>query len=61
MHKLCNAISERCVGSEGNRQATHFFARELDAFGWATELHEFDAIDWQEDSAWLTAKDREFQ
>ncbi|MBD3289496.1 M28 family peptidase [candidate division KSB1 bacterium] len=61
MYKLCKEISERCVGSEGNRQATHFFAEELDALGWHTESHEFDAMDWQDGGASITAVGRSFQ
>ncbi len=61
MGKLCKEISERCVGSEGNRQATHFFAQELDALGWKTESHEFDTMDWQDEGASLSADNRDFQ
>ncbi|WP_062397242.1 hypothetical protein [Methanogenium cariaci] len=48
LHKLCNEIPERCVGSSGNRRATHFFETEISSFGWDTELQEFDAIDWED-------------
>jgi aminopeptidase YwaD len=57
---LCLDIPERCVGSEGNRQATHFFERELSSFGWATEMAEFDAIDWVENGAILRSDGVDF-
>jgi aminopeptidase YwaD len=43
---LCVGISERCVGSEGNRNATRYFEKELISQGWKTEMPEFDAMDW---------------
>jgi len=50
---LCNGISERCVGSEGNRSATAFFRDRLHALGWVAEVLEFDAIDWIDGGATL--------
>lgn len=50
---LCSDISERCVGSEGNRQATFFLEKELSKYGWDTEMTGFDAIDWEENGAVL--------
>lgn len=51
--KLCQDILERSVGSEGNRAATHFVENELASLGWNTETQDFQAMDWQEDSARL--------
>lgn len=45
MNKLCAGITERCVGSEGNRQATVYFKKVLSSLGWSTKEQEFDAID----------------
>ena len=58
---LCTDISERCVGSQGNRQATSFFEKELSLRGWDTVVHEFDAIDWKEDGAILQSGDKNFK
>jgi aminopeptidase YwaD len=57
---LCLDIPERCVGSEGNRKATFFFEKELSSFGWATEMAEFDAIDWVGNGAILRSDGVDF-
>ena len=61
MNKLCVAISERCVGSEGNKQATEYFEKKLSSFGWRTYLQEFQAIDWYDGGARLTVGDQDFE
>lgn len=43
---LCEEIPERSVGSQGNRDATQFFQKEIASLGWHTRTEEFDAIDW---------------
>jgi len=58
---LCEEIPERAVGSEGNRQATNFFRNELKTLGWDTETPEFDAMDWIDDGASLTADGNSFE
>ena len=55
LKKLCVEIPERCVGSEGNRQAVRFFEKEISALGWDTEMPEFDAMDWEDGGATLQA------
>lgn len=50
---LCIEISERSVGSNGNRQATYFLEKELSRHEWETEMIEFEAIDWEENGAIL--------
>lgn len=57
---LCSDIAERCVGSDGNRQATAFFEKELSSNGWKTEMPEFDAIDWVQNGAALTSGEETF-
>jgi aminopeptidase YwaD len=57
---LCVDISERCVGSNGNRQATCFFEKELSLRGWETEMVEFEAIDWLENGATLKSDEEKF-
>lgn len=53
MNRLCREIPTRQVGSEGNRQATAFFAETIASSGWSTETHGFDAVDWEEQGASL--------
>jgi aminopeptidase YwaD len=60
LNTLCVDITERCVGSNGNRQATSFFEKELSLHGWETEMVEFDAIDWEEDGAMLKSDEENF-
>ncbi len=57
---FCQKITERCVGTDGNRQATKFFETELKNLGWDTALEEFDAIDWEENGATLTSAGKTF-
>lgn len=54
LETLCNKIHERCVGSEGNRQATFFVEKQFAAAGWDTEMPSFDAMDWEGKGATLT-------
>ena len=56
LQKLCVDISERGVGSAGNIDATTFFEEVISALGWETELQEFQAIDWEEGGASITAE-----
>ncbi len=58
---LCKEIPERCVGSHGNRMATRFFTREIQSFGWDTEITEFNAFDWEEGGATLQAGGESFE
>jgi len=60
MRKLCEDITDRSVGSEGNREATKFFHEVLSSMGWEMESQEFSAVDWREDGASLSAGDKEF-
>jgi len=53
LHKLCNEIPDRSVGSEGNRIATKYFEKIISSFGWDTEIQEFEAIDWKDGAASL--------
>ena len=61
MNKLCVDISERCVGSEGNKKATEYFEKILLSFGWRTYLQEFNAIDWYDGGARLKVDDQDFE
>jgi len=46
LEKMCLAIPQRRVGSEGNRLATEFFAQTVASFGFITECPQFECIDW---------------
>lgn len=61
MKKLCTAIADRSVGSEGNVMATRFFEKELNAKGWQTETAGFDVIDWKNEGTGLFVKDTSFK
>jgi aminopeptidase YwaD len=58
---LCREIEERCVGSEGNMQATTYFESVLASLDWATEVSEFGAIDWEDGGAILMAENISFE
>jgi len=60
LENLCLKISDRSVGSGGNREATRFFEAEAKLRGWKTEMPEFDAIDWRDGGASLLCGKREF-
>lgn len=57
---LCEEIPERSVGSEGNRQATSYFEKELSSSGWQTEISELDVMDWEDGGAALQVADQSF-
>ncbi len=61
MKTLCRDIPGRCVGSEGNREATRFFERVVRTHNWQVELQEFEAIDWEEQGATLQLGERSFE
>jgi aminopeptidase YwaD len=54
LQMLCSQITERSVGSEGNRSATRYYRDEAIALGWTTETQEFDALDWVDGGACLS-------
>ena len=60
MQKLCIEISDRSVGSDGNRLATRFFKEVVESLGWRAEPQEFDAIDWIDGGAELRVSDTSF-
>ncbi len=51
LRTLCVDIPERCVGSDGNRQAARFFRDEISSFGWQVEAQTFEAVDWENGGA----------
>lgn len=61
MGKLCVDISDRSVGSEGNRQATSFFEHTLASLGWEINSQQFTAMDWIDGGASLQAGGQNFE
>ena len=61
LQMLCSQISERSVGSEGNRAATRYFKDIACSFGWGTETQEFNAMDWIDGGARLHCGADSFQ
>ena len=61
LDKLCLEISNRCVGSAGNRLATDFFAEKMVAFGFQTESPQFACIDWSHGDLQLTVEGEPFE
>ncbi len=59
--KLCNEISERCVGSEGNKKATRFFAEKLESFGFEVEMPGFPCFDWHDHGSRMSVKEQSFE
>lgn len=53
---FCRKITERCVGSAGNRQATEYFERQLSKLGWQTRRAGFEAVDWVENGVALRSE-----
>ncbi len=61
LHMLCVQISDRSVGSEGNRAATQYFENIASTLGWDTEAQEFNAIDWIDGGASLSCEADRFR
>jgi aminopeptidase YwaD len=58
---LCNQISDRSVGSDGNREATRYFESLASSLEWQTEIQEFGAMDWIDGGATLHGETDSFQ
>ena len=58
---LCEEISQRPVGSEGNRQATEFFQKVVEDFNWEVKSTPFHAMDWKDGGANFRIGDIVFQ
>ena len=52
--ELCVHIPSRSVGSLGNRDATDFFARQMESFGFQVECPQFACMDWNQQGASLS-------
>ena len=58
---LCREIGERAVGTDGNRNATTFFESTVSSFGWEASSQPFQAMDWRDGGASLTATGESFR
>jgi len=61
MERLCNEISERCVGSEGNKKATRLFAEQLESLGFKIEMFRFPCFYWQDHGSSLDVNGQSFE
>ncbi len=50
---FCETISERHLGSHGNKQATNYFKNVLQQYGWETEESLLEVMDWKTEGAIL--------
>lgn len=58
---LCREITNRSVGSKGNRQATEYFRDNLIIQSWQVEKTRLDVMDWKSDGASLRCDQQEFE
>jgi aminopeptidase YwaD len=58
---LCVQISNRRLGSEGNRRATAFFGDVLNQLGFEIEFQSFDCLDWEDKGATLIVGVEDFE
>jgi aminopeptidase YwaD len=61
LRRLCLEIPTRRVGSEGNRNATDFWAEVVASFGFQIESPSFDCIDWTQNGAQLAVGGEPFE
>jgi aminopeptidase YwaD len=61
LHRLCEEIPNRRVGSQGNGAATDLFAASVTSFGFETECPPFECIDWIDGGVQLTAQGATFE
>lgn len=60
LHMFCDEVPTRQVGSQGNADATAFFARTMARLGFATTTPAFDCIAWKCDGASLVVGGQPF-
>ncbi len=61
LHYLCESISERHLGSQGNKQATGYLKKVLQQNQWETEESPLEVIDWKSDGAYLQCGKQSFE
>ncbi len=60
LNKLCLKIPTRRVGSQGNRDATAFFKKRVENFGFRIEVQPFNCIDMRQGDIQLRANEQKF-
>lgn len=58
---LCSAITERRVGSQGNREATDYAKKEFSKYDWTVNETELSVIDWETSGASLHCGSESFE
>ncbi len=61
LNYLCNELPTRQVGSQGNQNATAFFAWKIAEQGFTVTTPEFDCVDWDEQGASLNIAGKSFE
>jgi aminopeptidase YwaD len=61
LRALCTEITDRSVGSRGNREATGYFRDQLKFQGWQVEETPLEVMDWKSDGASLQCGGQEFE
>ena len=61
LQQFCVEITDRSVGSDGNRLATQYFQECISSMGWEVETQEFDAMDWIDGGASLLCGEVAFE
>ena len=61
LHNLCETISERHLGSQGNKKATGYFKKVLQQNQWDTEESPLEVMDWKTDGASLQCGKQSFE
>ena len=57
LRRLTVSISDRSVGSAGNKDACEYVHDTLWNLGWQVTEHDFDALDWEYGAASITMDD----
>ena len=58
---LCNDLTTRRVGTQGNQEANKFLADTFASFGFEIERYPFDCIDWTQGEAKLSVNGKPFE
>jgi aminopeptidase YwaD len=61
LNELCLNIGNRSVGSNGNRQATDFFEKEISSSGWEITKNELNAMDWENGGAAIRIEGKNYE
>lgn len=61
LSKLCTDITERCVGTPGNREAAEYIKSVMAGFGFSITAPPFPCLDWEDKGSVLKAGRTSFQ